>query len=90
MIVVHLDGLSVVSQAIAGPEEPLNPAVREEVELFAATVLPPLFHHMGESPLNIIIGLLGLVLDRTNLHVVARSKIGLSLLTLPFSSRELS
>ncbi|KAF2032651.1 hypothetical protein EK21DRAFT_60199 [Setomelanomma holmii] len=89
MIVVHLDGLSVVSQAIAGPEEPLNPAVREEVELFSATVLPPLFAHMSDAPLNIIIGLLGLVLDRTNLHVVARSKIGLSLLTILISRAEL-
>tara|TARA_R110002003_G_scaffold96_4_gene7390 strand:- start:22653 stop:23411 length:759 start_codon:yes stop_codon:yes gene_type:complete len=89
MIVVHLDGLSVVSQAIAGPEEPLNPAVREEVELFSATVLPPLFAHMSDAPLNIIIGLLGLILDRTNLHVVARSKIGLSLLTILISRAEL-
>lgn len=89
MIVVHLDGLSVVNQAIAAPEEPLNPAVREEVELFSATVLPPLFAHMSESPLNIIIGLLGLILDRTNLHVVARSKIGLSLLTILISRAEL-
>jgi DNA topoisomerase 2-associated protein PAT1 len=89
MIVVHLDGLSVVNQAVAGPEEPLNPAVREEVELFSATVLPPLFAHMSESPLNIIIGLLGLILDRTNLHVVARSKIGLSLLTILISRAEL-
>ncbi|KAH8728757.1 topoisomerase II-associated protein PAT1 [Phaeosphaeriaceae sp. PMI808] len=89
MIVVHLDGLSVVGHAIANPEEPLNPAVREEVELFSATVLPPLFAHMSESPLNIIIGLLGLILDRTNLHVVARSKIGLSLLTILISRAEL-
>ncbi|KAH7089077.1 topoisomerase II-associated protein PAT1 [Paraphoma chrysanthemicola] len=89
MIVVHLDGLSVVTQAIAGPEEPLNPAVREEVELFSATVLPPLFAHMSDAPLNIIVGLLGLVLDRTNLHVVARSKIGLSLLTILISRAEL-
>ncbi|KAH4105973.1 hypothetical protein HBH46_074980 [Parastagonospora nodorum] len=89
MIVVHLDQLSVVNQAIALPEEPLNPAVREEVELFSATVLPPLFAHMSESPLNIIIGLLGLILDRTNLHVVARSKIGLSLLTILISRAEL-
>ncbi|KAL5118104.1 DNA topoisomerase 2-associated protein pat1 [Pleosporales sp. CAS-2024a] len=89
MIVLHLDQLSVVNQAIAAPEEPLNPAVREEIDLFSATVLPPLFAHMSESPLNIIIGLLGLILDRTNLHIVARSKIGLSLVTILISRAEL-
>ncbi|KAJ4301674.1 DNA topoisomerase 2-associated protein pat1 [Kalmusia sp. IMI 367209] len=89
MIVVHLDQLSVVSHAIATPEEPLSPAMREEVDLFLGTVLPPLFAHVSESPLNIIIGLLGLVLDRTNMHVVARSKVGMSLLTILISRAEL-
>jgi DNA topoisomerase 2-associated protein PAT1 len=89
MIVVHLDALSVISQAIATPDEPLSAAVREEVELFSQTVLPPLFAHMSESPLNITVGLLGLILDRTNLHVVARSRIGLSLLTILISRAEL-
>jgi DNA topoisomerase 2-associated protein PAT1 len=89
MIVVHLDNLSVVSHAIATPDEPLTPAMREEVELFSHTVMPPLFAHISESPLNIIIGLLGLILDRTNLHIVARSKIGMSLLTILVSRAEL-
>jgi DNA topoisomerase 2-associated protein PAT1 len=89
MIVVHLDGLNVVGHAIATPEEPLSAATREEVELFSQTVMPPLFAHISESPLNIIIGLLGLILDRTNLHIVARTKIGLSLLTILISRAEL-
>ncbi|KAF2265711.1 topoisomerase II-associated protein PAT1 [Lojkania enalia] len=89
MIVVHLDNLSVVSHAIATPDEPLTPAIREEVELFSHAVMPPLFAHISESPLNIIIGLLGLLLDRTNLHIVARSKVGVSLLTILISRAEL-
>lgn len=89
MIVVHLDQLSVVSHGIATPEEPLSPAMREEIELFLGTVVPPLFAHVSESPLNIIIGLLGLILDRTNMHVVARSKVGMSLLTILISRAEL-
>ena len=89
MIVVHLDQLSVVSQAIASPEEPLPPAMREEVELFLQTVMPPLFAHISESPLNIVIGLLGLILDRTNMHIVGRTKVGMSLLTILISRAEL-
>ncbi|PVI03536.1 topoisomerase II-associated protein PAT1 [Periconia macrospinosa] len=89
MIVVHLDQLPVVSHAVATQDEPLSASMREEVELFLATVIPPLFAHISESPLNIIIGLLGLVLDRTNMHVVARSKVGMSLLTILISRAEL-
>jgi DNA topoisomerase 2-associated protein PAT1 len=89
MIVVHLDNLPVVSQAIATPDEPLISTVREEVELFMQAVMPPLFGHITESPFNIVIGLLGLILDRTNLQVVARSKIGMSLLTILISRAEL-
>ncbi|KAF2020032.1 hypothetical protein BU24DRAFT_489875 [Aaosphaeria arxii CBS 175.79] len=89
MIVVHLDNLSVVANAIASPDEPLSSAVREEVELFTHSVMPPLFAHISDSPLNIVIGLLGLILDRTNLHIVSRSKIGMSLLTILISRAEL-
>jgi DNA topoisomerase 2-associated protein PAT1 len=89
MIVVHLDALSVVGHAIATPEEPLSAAIREEVDLFAHTVTPPIHSHISDAPLNIVIGLLGLVLDRTNLQVVARSKIGLCLVTILISRAEL-
>lgn len=90
MIVVHLDALSVVAHAVPTPDEPnLSRATREEVELFSHAVMPPLFAHISESPLNIVIGLLGLILDRTNLQVVARSKIGMSLLTMLISRAEL-
>jgi len=89
MIVVHLDHLSVVSHGIATPEEPLPVTVREEIDLFSLSVLPPISAHINESPLNIIIGLLGLMLDRTNLHVAARTKIGLVLLTCLISRAEI-
>ncbi|EOA87040.1 uncharacterized protein SETTUDRAFT_163108 [Exserohilum turcica Et28A] len=89
MIVVHLDALSVVGHAVATPDEPLSAAIREEVDLFSQTVMSPIHAHISDAPLNIVIGLLGLVLDRTNLHVVARSRIGLTLLTFLISRAEL-
>ncbi|KAF1966165.1 hypothetical protein BU23DRAFT_560490 [Bimuria novae-zelandiae CBS 107.79] len=89
MIVVHLDQLPVVSHGTATTEEPLSAAMREDIELFLGTVIPPVFAHVSESPLNIIIGLLGLILDRTNMHVVARCKVGMSLLTILISRAEL-
>ncbi|OCL12033.1 hypothetical protein AOQ84DRAFT_312895 [Glonium stellatum] len=90
MIVVHLDSLSVVAHAVPSPDESTLPRpVREEVELFSHAVMPSLFAHISESPLNIVIGLLGLILDRTNLAVAARTKIGMSLLTMLISRAEL-
>jgi len=65
------------------------PTVREDVELFAAAVMPPLFAYVAEAPLAIIVGLLGLVLDRTTLANVARTKIGLGVLTMFVSRAEL-
>ncbi|KAH7063349.1 topoisomerase II-associated protein PAT1 [Macrophomina phaseolina] len=90
MIVVHLDMLDVVQHGI--PVDPLTPlprAAKEEIELFAHAVLPPLFAYVNEAPLNIVIGLLGLVLDRTNIPVLVRTKIGLSILTIFISRAEL-
>ncbi|ORX95797.1 topoisomerase II-associated protein PAT1 [Clohesyomyces aquaticus] len=89
MVVVHLDKLNVVSHGVATPEQPLSPAMRDEIELFLHSVVPPLYAHIFESPLNIIIGLLGLILERTNVHIVARTKVGMSLLIMLISRAEL-
>jgi DNA topoisomerase 2-associated protein PAT1 len=90
MIVVHLDQLDVIRRAQIAPGESLPPpAVREEIELFSNTVMPSLLGYVSEAPINIMIGLLGLVLDHTNVHVVSRTKIGLGILTMLLSRAEL-
>ncbi|KAK8163349.1 topoisomerase II-associated protein PAT1 [Phyllosticta citribraziliensis] len=90
MIVVHLDTLDVVQHGIpVDPAVPLSRSVKEEIELFAHAVMPPLFAYVNEAPLNIVIGLLGLVLERTNIPVLVRTKIGLSILTMFVSRAEL-
>lgn len=87
MIVVLLDMLDVVRLAYPQPGETLLPApVHEAVELFSNDVMPHLFTHVNEAPLGIIIGLVGLVIDRVNVQTVVRTKIGLGLLTM-FISR---
>ncbi|KAJ9644697.1 DNA topoisomerase 2-associated protein pat1 [Coniosporium tulheliwenetii] len=86
MIVVHLDALDVIRNAVPthlhGIDQPIPASVREDIELFAQTVLPPFFAYLADAPLNIVTGLLGLVLDRTNITTVARTKIGLLVLTI--------
>lgn len=94
MIVVHLDALDVIARALPpSPTAPLPsnlpPAIREEVDLFNNAVMPPLFAYVNDAPLNIITGLLGLILDRTNVHNILRTKIGLVILTMLLSRAEI-
>ncbi|KAL8869070.1 MAG: hypothetical protein Q9174_004548 [Haloplaca sp. 1 TL-2023] len=90
IIVVHLNVLDVIRlvQPKAGSLQ--TPAsAREEVELFCQAVMPSLFGYINEAPLQIITGLLGLVLDRSSIQAVARSKVGLDILTTLISRAEL-
>lgn len=90
MIVIHLDFLDVIRLAQLQPNEiQLPTAVREEVELFSQAVMPSLFGYVNEAPLGIVIGLLGLILDRVNVQGIARTKIGLGILTMLISRAEL-
>ncbi|KJX94223.1 topoisomerase II-associated protein PAT1 [Zymoseptoria brevis] len=90
LIAIHLDVLDVIRDAYPPADNsPLPARVKEEVELFATMLMPALFSYVNEAPLNIIIGLLGLVLDRVNVQAIARTKIGVSILTMLISRAEL-
>jgi DNA topoisomerase 2-associated protein PAT1 len=89
MIVVHLDQLDVVRQAQLQPgETTLNAGIREKVELFSLAVLPSLFAYLSEAELDIVNGVLGLILN-INVDIVARTRTGISLLTMILSRAEL-
>ncbi|KAK5117237.1 hypothetical protein LTR62_005854 [Meristemomyces frigidus] len=90
LIAIHLDILDVIRNAYPPADNsPLPSKVKEEIELFSAAVMPPLFSYINEAPLNIIIGLLGLVLDRVHLPLILRTKIGVNILTMFVSRAEL-
>lgn len=90
MIIVHLDQLDVIRDAqVAAGESAPPPRVREEIELFSHTVMPSLLGYVSDAPINIMIGLLGLLLDHTNVTRVACTKIGLNMMTMLFSRAEL-
>lgn len=90
MIVVHLDSLDVVrlAQPVAGEAQP-SVAVREAIDLFSLAVMPSLLGYVNEAPFNIIIGLLGLVIAQTHVQSVARTKVGLGILTMLLSRAEI-
>ncbi|EMC91517.1 hypothetical protein BAUCODRAFT_38626 [Baudoinia panamericana UAMH 10762] len=91
LIVIHLDQLDVIRDAYPSLDNstPLPPRVREEIEIFTQAVMPPLFSYVNEAPLNIIIGLLGLVMDRVHVQGIVRTKVGVSVLTMLVSRAEL-
>lgn len=90
MIVVHLDSLDVVrlAQPVAGEAQP-SVAVREAIDLFSLAVMPSLLGYVNEAPFNIIIGLLGLVIAQTHVQSVARTRVGLGILTMLLSRAEI-
>lgn len=90
LLAIHLDSLDVIRDAYRPADAtPLPQRVKDEIDLFSQTVMPPLFSHVNDAPLPIVIGLLGLILDRVALHAVLRAKIGLSVLTMLISRAEL-
>lgn len=87
MIVVHLDLLSVVKSGVYHQDEIQLPAsVREEIDVFAQTVLPPLLGYVSDAPLSIVIGLLSILLERVDVIFISKTKVGLAFLTM-FTSR---
>lgn len=90
MIVVHLDQLDVVRNGRAAPgESQPNHLVRDDIELFSHTVMPCLLGYVSEAPINIVIGLLGLLIDHCNVINVSQTKIGLGMMTMLLSRAEL-
>ena len=90
MIVVHLDILDVIHLGQIQPgESQLPTATREAIELFNQVVMPSLIGFFTEAALDIVIGMVGLILERINVQNLVRTKIGLGLLTLLLSRAEL-
>ncbi|KAI3328981.1 hypothetical protein HD806DRAFT_268331 [Xylariaceae sp. AK1471] len=91
MIVIHLDQLDVVRGAQVQTGEPINldAATRERIELFSLAVMPSLFQLLNESDLDIVTGVLGLITQNLNVDLVARTRIGVSMLTMILSRAEL-
>jgi DNA topoisomerase 2-associated protein PAT1 len=90
MIVVFLGSLDVVRFAQLQPGELQLPnTVREGVELFSQAVMPSLFAYVNEAPLKIVVGLLGVIWERVNVQAIAKTKVGLGILTMFFSRGEL-
>ncbi|KAK0643922.1 topoisomerase II-associated protein PAT1 [Cercophora newfieldiana] len=89
LIVVNLDELDVVRGAqVTTGDIQLNAAMRENVELFSVAVMSTLFNFMNELDLDLVAGVSGLVCSR-NIDIIAKSRIGASMLTMILSRAEI-
>ncbi|KAI1172424.1 topoisomerase II-associated protein PAT1 [Nemania sp. FL0916] len=91
MVIIHLDQLDVIRGAEVQTGEPISidAATRERIELFSLAVMPSLFQLLNEAGLDIVTGVLGLVTRNLNVDLVARTRIGVSMLTMILSRAEL-
>lgn len=86
MMVYHLDQLDVVQgAAVTNGETDLNSRMRENIELFISTVMPSLMQYFNETGLDIVDGVLNLIATKLNVDLIARTRIGVSMLTLILS-----
>ena len=86
LVLIHLDIIDVVRLAQPQPHgsQPSSMA-REQIDLFLQTVMPSLFSYVTEAPLVVVIGVLGLATERLNMSAVARTRVGLEMLTMILS-----
>ncbi|KAK8051042.1 topoisomerase II-associated protein PAT1, partial [Apiospora rasikravindrae] len=91
MIVVHLDQLDVVQGAQVQTGEPINmsAAMRESIETFSMAVMPALFNLLNDTELHIVTGILGIITQQININTIARTRIGISVLTMILSRAEI-
>ena len=90
IIMIQLDSLDVIRSAQPSESGKQDPStVREQVDLFLQTVMPSLFSCVTEAPLSVIIGLVGLIIERVSVTAVVHSRVGLEILTMLLSQAEI-
>ena len=85
LIIYHLDQLDVVQGAVINGDTTLNAGMRENIELFISTVMPSLMQYFNDTGLDIVDGVLNLVAMKLKVDMIAKTRIGVSMLTLILS-----
>ncbi|KAK1241153.1 hypothetical protein MKX08_001127 [Trichoderma sp. CBMAI-0020] len=86
MIIYHLDQLDVVKgAAISDDETVLNQRMWENIDLFMSTVMPSLMQFFNNTGLDIVDGVLNLIATNLNVDTIAKTRVGVSMLTLILS-----
>ncbi|KAI1779579.1 topoisomerase II-associated protein PAT1 [Hypoxylon cercidicola] len=91
LIVIHLDQLDVIrgAQVQTGETIKLDAKARERIDIFSVAVMPSLLQLLSESELHIVTGVLGLITQNINVDMVARTRVGMSMLTMVLTRAEI-
>ncbi|PSS05313.1 topoisomerase II-associated protein PAT1 [Coniella lustricola] len=90
LIIVNLDKFDVVRRgSVTDGHVNLDAKLREDIELFSVAVCNTLFVFLGELGLDIITGILGVFCSEVNVDLVARTRVGVSFLTMILSRAEI-
>lgn len=90
IIIVNLDKFDVVRRgSVTDGHINLDAKLRDDIELFSISVSQILFTFLSELGLNLITGILGLFCSEVNVDLVARTRVGVSFLTMILSRAEL-
>ena len=90
IIVAHLQQLDVIARGHYEPNATaLPPEIQESIETFLSSVIPSLVPIIETSHLGIIIGLMQIIMERSPIPFVARTKVGLAFLTLLLSRSQI-
>ncbi|KAK4652128.1 DNA topoisomerase 2-associated protein pat1 [Podospora pseudocomata] len=89
LVIVNLDKLDVVVNAqVTSAAVQLTAAMRENIHIFSNAVMNTLFNFLNELDLDIVAGLLS-ILSKQRLDIIAKSRIGASMITMILSRAEI-
>ncbi|GAA5873311.1 hypothetical protein JCM8547_007066 [Rhodosporidiobolus lusitaniae] len=83
-----LDQLSSSHLPSGGVSVQERKTVEDKTEALLSALVPPVMAVVGQAPLRLVTGMLGLLMDRNDLHLIVRSKPGLAFLTILLSRAE--
>lgn len=90
IIMVQLDTLDVIRYQLPQFASQVSSSfAREQIDLFLQTVMPTLFSYVTKAPLNIVVGLVELLIERVNILAICHTRVGLEILTMFLTQAEI-
>ncbi|KAK4052854.1 DNA topoisomerase 2-associated protein pat1 [Microbotryomycetes sp. JL221] len=83
-----LDAFNDATSATGLEAKQQRAAVAQKTDVFLTSMVAPLMSVIGQSPLRMVTGMLGLMMERNNIVLVLQSKPGLAFLTVLLSRAE--
>ena len=80
-IVFHLNQLDVVRDVQSQKQQDITIAIKRSVEQFEQSVEPHLFAYIADAALSTVIGLVGIIVERVDIHMALQAQVGVNILS---------